>query len=57
MEESVWSEFVKGILSIMESSLNELSKYRLRECADYKDFEIISKVPAGVAGGCTGRCK
>lgn len=27
----------------MESSLKELSKYRLRECADYKDFEIISR--------------
>lgn len=26
----------------MESSLIELSKYRLRENADYKDFEIIS---------------
>ena len=26
----------------MESSLIELSKYRLRENADYKDFEIVS---------------
>ncbi len=33
---------IDGVLKILESSLIELSKYRLRENADYKDFEIIS---------------